>query len=450
MPILQNFILSNFQPAKANLIDCEVNIITLGCSKNMVDSEQMAFQLEQNGFKVTHEADKPLPVTLINTCGFINDAKSQSIETILNCIEEKSAGKIKVLIVFGCLSQRYKDDLRTEFPEVDAIFGVDALSEILQFLHASLHAELLTVRKTSTPPHYAYLKVSEGCNQRCSFCAIPLIRGKQVSKPIEMLRDEAVVLAERGVKELILIAQDLTHYGYDLYKKRNLYALLEELLKVKGIEWIRLHYAYPNSFRMEILDLMLAYPQLCRYLDIPIQHIDNEILQAMNRRITGEEICRLLDAVRNKVSDIAIRTSLIVGFPNETKKKFRQLRDFLQQAELDRVGVFTYSHEENTPAYKLKETVSQAEKERRKEELMLLQQDISLNKNTSKIGQTVKVLIDEKNAEGNFIGRTQYDSPEVDNTVIITHKGKKNIQIGDFYQVAVTGADWFDLVGEIV
>jgi ribosomal protein S12 methylthiotransferase len=427
-----------------------VNIITLGCSKNTVDSEQLAFQLEQNGFKVVHESDKPLPITLINTCGFINDAKTQSIETILHCIEDKLAGKIKTLLIFGCLSQRYKNELQVEFSEADAIFGVNSLQEILLFLNANLYAESLTQRKTSTPAHYAYLKIAEGCNQGCSYCIIPKIRGKQASKPIEILRDEAIILAERGVKELILIAQDLTHYGYDLYKKRNLYALLEELVRVKGIEWIRLHYAYPNSFRTEILDLMLAYPQICRYLDIPIQHINDEVLSAMNRRITGNEIRHLIETIRNKVPDIAIRTSLIVGFPNETKKRFTQLLDFLQETKLDRVGVFTYSHEEGTSAYKLKETVSQKEKERRKEELMFVQQDISLQKNKQRIGQIIKVLIDEQTPDGNFAGRTQYDSPEVDNAVIVSDNGKKNIQAGEFYQVRITAADCFDLCGEVV
>ena len=449
MPIVQNFILSSSSIAKSNVIDCAVNIITLGCSKNTVDSEQLAFQLEQNSFKVVHESDKPLPITIINTCGFINDAKTQSIETILACIGDKLAGKIKVLLICGCLSQRYKKELRVEFPEADAIFGVNALQEILSFLHANLFAELLTQRKTSTPTHYAYLKISEGCDQRCAYCTIPKIRGKQISKPIEILRDEAIILAENGTKELILIAQDLTHYGYDLYKKRNLCALLKELVKVKGIEWIRLHYAYPNSFQMEILDLMLEYPQLCRYLDIPIQHIDDEILQAMHRRITGDEIRRLIDAVRRKIADVSIRTSLIVGFPGETKKKFTQLCNFLQEIQLDRMGVFAYSHEEDTPAYKLKETVNQKEKERRKEELLFIQQDISLQKNKNKIGQTLNVLIDEKTPDGNFVGRTQYDSPEVDNAVIVSDKNK-NTNIGEFYSVRITSADCFDLVGENV
>jgi ribosomal protein S12 methylthiotransferase len=426
-----------------------VNIITLGCSKNTVDSEQLAFQLEQNGFKVVHESEKPLPITLINTCGFINDAKMQSIESILSCIEEKLAGNIKTLVVFGCLSQRYKEELPVEFPQVDAFFGVNDMDKLLIFLHANLHAESLTRRKTSTPTHYSYLKISEGCNQGCAYCVIPKIRGRQVSKSIETLRDEAIVLAENGTKELILIAQDLTNYGYDLYKKQNIYALLDELLKIKGIEWIRLHYAYPNSFQFGILDLMLEYPQLCRYLDIPIQHINDEILQAMNRSITGDEIRRLIDAIRSKVSNIAIRTSLIVGFPGETKKKFTQLLDFLQKTELDRVGVFAYSHEEGTPAYKLKETVSEKEKQNRVEELLFLQREISLKKNKNKIGQTEKVLIDVETIDGNFIGRTQHDSPEIDNAFLISSKNRKNIQTGEFYQVKVTDADYFDLYGTI-
>jgi len=450
MSIFQNSISKASCAAKASFAGCGVNIITLGCSKNTVDSEQLAFQLEQNGFKVVHECEKPLPITLINTCGFINDAKSQSIETILSCIEDKLAGRIKTLVLFGCLTQRYKKDLQTEFPEADAVFGVDALQEILLFLHANLCTESLTSRKMSTPLHYAYLKISEGCNQRCGYCAIPKIRGRQVSKPIEILRDEAVILAESGVKELILIAQDLTHYGYDLYKKQNLHALLEELLKVNGIEWLRLHYLYPNSFQMGIIDLMKEYPTICKYVDIPIQHIDDELLRAMNRRITGNEICRLIDSIRTKIPTIAIRTSLIVGFPGETKKKFNQLCRFLREIQLDRVGVFAYSHEEDTPAYKLKETVSLKEKERRKEELLFIQQDISLKKNKNKIGQALKVIIDGKNSDHKFIGRTEFDSPEVDNTVILQQADKQQVAVGKFYQAKITSADCFDLHGEII
>lgn len=445
MKIIQNFIMLKTNSNQRSLVDCDVNIITLGCSKNLVDSEQLAYQLEQNSFRVTHESTEPLAITIINTCGFIQDAKTQSIETILECVERKAMGKIKQLIVMGCLSARYANELLKEIPQIDAIFGVNALQDVLSYLHANLYAESVTVRKISTPNHYAYLKVSEGCNQQCTFCAIPKIRGRQVSKPIEMIRDEAIILAEQGVKELILVAQDLTHYGFDIYKKRKLYSLLEELLKVKDIEWIRLHYAYPNSFQTNILVLMQEYPKICHYLDIPIQHIDDEILSSMRRKITGDEIRKLLDMVRYKVPDIAIRTSLIVGYPGETKKKFNLLRDFLQESKLDRVGVFTFSKEENTPAYELKETVSQIEKERRKEELMFVQQDISLEKNKQKIGQTFKVLIDSEEKD-HYVGRTQYDSPEVDNTVIIP-KNKEKLSIGNFYDIIITKADCFDLIG---
>jgi ribosomal protein S12 methylthiotransferase len=432
---------------KYNPIDCNVNIITLGCSKNLVDSEQLAAQLEQNSFKVTYESDTSLPITLVNTCGFITDAKAQSIETILECVEEKMAGKIKLLIVFGCLSQRYIAEIQKEIPELDAVFGVNALSNILIYLNARIYSDTLTNRKVSTPPHYAYLKISEGCSHQCAFCAIPSIRGKQISKPIEMIRNEALVLEEKGVKELLLVAQDLTAYGYDLYKKRQLYALLEALLKIKTTGWIRLHYAYPNSFELPILDLIKTYPQICNYLDIPIQHINDEILVGMNRKITGDEIRRLVDIIRNKIPDIALRTSIIVGFPGETKKRFNQLRDFLQDVQLDRVGVFTYSHEENTPAYKLKETVTQKEKEDRKEELMLLQQDISLQKNKRKIKKTFTVLIDQEE-EPHYIGRTEFDSPEVDNTVIIP-KTEHRLSVGTFYDITISDADYFDLIGSV-
>ena len=446
-PIFENFIMMRTDSNKMNVVDYDINIITLGCSKNTVDSEQLATQLEQNSFRVSHESPKPLPVTLINTCGFIQDAKAQSIETILDCVEQKAKGEIKTLIVFGCLSARYAEDLKQEIPELDAVFGVNSLREILTFLNAKLYAEALTIRKIATPSHYAYLKISEGCSQQCAFCAIPKIRGKQISKPIEIIRDEAVILAEQGVKELILVAQDLTHYGYDLYKKRKIYALLEELLKVKNIEWIRLHYMYPNSFQTDILDLMREYPTICKYLDIPIQHINDEVLAAMKRKITGDEIRRLLDVIRHKVPDIAIRTSIIVGFPNETKKQFQQLRNFLEESKLDRVGVFTYSHEEGTPAYKMKETVSEKEKEKRKEELMFLQQDISLEKNKQKIGRKLKVLIDTEEPQ-QFIGRTEFDSPEIDNTVIIPQNGQK-LSVGNFYDITVTAADSFDLIGDV-
>ena len=446
-PIFENFIMVKTDSNKMNVVDYDINIITLGCSKNMVDSEQLAMQLEQNSFHVSHESPEPLPVTLINTCGFIQDAKAESIETILDCVEQKAKGEIKILIIFGCLSARYAEDLKKEIPELDAVFGVNSLREILTFLNAKLYAEALTIRKISTPSHYAYLKISEGCNRQCSFCIIPKIRGKQVSKPVEIIRDEAIILAEQGVKELILVAQDLTDYGYDLYKKRKIYALLEELLKIKNIEWIRLHYMYPNSFQTDILDLMREFPTICKYLDIPIQHINDEILSAMKRKITGDEIRKLLDTIRDKVPDIVIRTSIIVGFPNENRKKFHQLMKFLEESQLDRVGVFTYSHEEDTPAYKLKETVYEKEKEKRKEELMFLQQEISLKKNRRKVWKKLKVLIDREEPN-QFIGRTEFDSPEIDNTVIIP-KNNQKLSVGNFYDITITSADCFDLIGEV-
>ena len=448
-PIFENFVMVRSGTNKMNVIDYDVNIITLGCAKNRVDSEQLAMQMEQNSFRVSHESPKPLPITLINTCGFIQDAKAQSIETILDCVEQKAKGEIKMLIVFGCLSERYADDLKKEIPELDAVFGVNSLREILMFLNAKIYAEALTIRKISTPSHYAYLKISEGCSHQCSFCIIPKIRGRQVSKPIEIIRDEAVILAEQGVKELILVAQDLTDYGYDLYKKRKIVALLDELVKIKNLDWIRLHYVYPNSFQTDILNLMNEHPAICRYLDIPIQHINDDILSAMKRRITGDEIRKLLDIVRNKVPDIAIRTSMIVGFPGETKKRFLQLRNFLEEIQLDRVGIFAYSHEEGTSAYKLQETVSEKEKEKRKEELMFLQQDISLHKNKQKIGKKLKVLIDTEEPT-QYIGRTEFDSPEIDNSVIIPKEKDSFLSVGNFHDITITAADYFDLIGAVV
>jgi ribosomal protein S12 methylthiotransferase len=430
---------------RVRLTNYGINIITMGCSKNRVDSEQLAAQLEQNSFRTFHESPKIQPITLINTCGFINDAKAQSIEIILECLEQKIKGKIKILIVFGCLSERYADELRREIPGLDAVFGVNSFAAILSFLHATLHTEIFKNRKISSPSHYAYLKISEGCSHQCAFCAIPKIRGKQVSKPIELLRDEAVLLSEQGVKELILVAQDLTHYGYDLYKERKLYALLEELLKVKNIEWIRLHYLYPNSFPMEILDLIKENPRICNYLDIPIQHINDEVLFAMNRKITGDEIRKLLDDIQNKIPDVAIRTSLMVGFPGETKKGFRELADFLTERKLDRVGVFTYSHEEGTFAYNMLDRISQKEKEERKEELMRLQEKISSQKNFQKMGKTLKVIVDGKE-DDYFIGRTEFDSPEVDSRVLISDE-YGDMSVGNFYNVKINDSGSYDLYG---
>lgn len=450
MPVIQNFIIQfpdNQLRQQNSFIDCKVNIITLGCSKNTVDSEQLAAQLVANDYKVGFESKQHLPITIINTCGFIHDAKEQSIEVILSCIDAKQQGKIKVLIVFGCLSQRYATELTQEMPEVDAFFGVHHLADILSYLKVRMNPELFTQRLISTPKHYAYLKVSEGCNHHCSFCAIPTIRGKYISKPIEQIVKEAGFLLENGAKELILIAQDLAYYGMDIYKKRQIPLLVRELSKLKSVEWIRLHYTYPNNFPMELLDVMKDNDKVCKYLDIPIQHVDNDILSSMHRKITGEEIRKLIDDIRNKIPDIALRTSLIVGYPGETKKKYQQLAAFVQAIEFDRMGVFTYSHEEDTKAYELKDNVSKAEKERRKEDLMFIQQEISLRKNQQKAGKTFRVLIDNEN-RSYYIGRTEFDSPEVDNTVLISKK-KSSCQIGNFYPVHITKSDYFDLYGEV-
>lgn len=425
-----------------------VNIITLGCDKNTVDSEQLARQLEAGGFRVMLDAPRHQDVTLINTCGFINDSKLQSIETILECVEEKQKGNIRLLIVFGCLSQRYPEELKAEIPEVDAWFGVNSLPQIMEFLQQDVQSGLLNERLLSTPSHYAYLKISDGCNHGCAFCAIPQIRGKHLSKPMEQIWEEARILAERGVKELILVAQDLTSYGIDLYQQRQLARLLEGLARIPQLQWIRLHYAYPNHFPMEVLDVINDYPNICRYLDIPIQHIDDTLLQSMKRNITGDEIRKLLYTLRERVPELALRTSLIVGYPGENRKRFQSLLSFVEEIRFDRLGVFTYSHEENTPAYQLKDSISQREKERRKDEIMWAQQQISLEKNREKIGKDFRVLIDSKNAS-HYIGRTQYDSPGVDNTVLLSRK-TNHCEIGEFYNVRITRADDFDIKGHII
>lgn len=445
MPVV-NFLMS--QSASQGATPCEVNIITMGCSKNLVDSEQLAAQLEANHYLVLHESRQPMPITIINTCGFIADAKEQSVNMIFDCIAQKNAGKIKTLIVFGCLSGRYMSELRESIPEVDAFFGTDALQGILAFLGATYYADKLVYRKTSTPEHYAYLKISEGCSHQCAFCAIPKIRGPQISKPISVVKREAEILAQRGVKELLLVAQDLSFYGKDINNKYMLAQLVEELAQIPGIEWIRMHYTYPNSFQYELLDLMLQYPNVCRYIDMPMQHINNTMLQAMHRHISGEDIIRMLETIKNKVPDVALRTSLIVGFPGETKAMYKELENFVARGYFDRLGVFTYSHEENTPSYVLKDNVTQAEKQRRQEGIMAIQHDISLTKNQSMVGQTFKVVIDSKQGKY-YEGRTQYDSPEVDNTVLLPTRNH-HLQQGGFYDVKITRADAFDLTGEVM
>ncbi|HQW46394.1 MAG TPA: 30S ribosomal protein S12 methylthiotransferase RimO [Chitinophagaceae bacterium] len=425
-----------------------VNITTLGCSKNMVDSEVLSGQLLANGIEVKHESVKPdYNISIINTCGFIDKAKEESINTILEHVALKEEGLLEKVYVTGCLSERYKGDLETEIPGVDAWFGTMELPNILKAFEADYKAELVGERLLSTPTHYAYLKISEGCNRTCSFCAIPLMRGKHVSKTIEDLVTEATSLAQKGVKEIMLIAQELTYYGLDIYKERKLADLLNALCEIEGIEWIRLHYAYPHKFPMDIIEVIKAQPKICNYLDMPLQHISDNMLKAMKRQITRKEIVSLINDIRKVLPSICIRTTLIAGFPGETQEDVDDLKSFLEEMQFDRVGVFTYSHEDGTSAYALEDTLSQEEKEARAEEIMAVQQDISLAKNESKIGKTFKVIIDKKES-GRFIGRTEYDSVEVDNEVIINTT--KRLKPGDFVNVTITKAYDYDLEGVLI
>lgn len=427
----------------------KVNVITLGCSKNLVDSENLITQLQANDYEVVHDSnDEDANVIIINTCGFIDLAKQESIDTILQYAAAKTSGDIDKLYVTGCLSQRYKDDLEQEIPEVDAYFGTLELPGLLSRLNADYRHDLLGERFITTPMHYAFLKIAEGCNRTCSFCAIPLMRGGHVSRPVEELVQEARNLARRGVKELMLIAQELTYYGLDLYKKRDLPRLLHALADVEGIEWIRLHYAYPSKFPTEILDVMAERPQICNYLDMPLQHADNAVLHRMRRQITREETLELIQTARLKVPDLALRTTMLVGFPGETDAEFQQLCDFVREVRFERLGVFQYSHEEQTGAYELPDDVPAELKAERAAELMAIQEQISWEKNQEKIGQTYKVLFDRK--EGNyFVGRTEYDSPEVDNEVLV-EAGNNYVRVGDFAQVEITDAEEFDLYGKVI
>lgn len=423
--------------------DTKINIITLGCSKNTCDSEALAGQLAGQGVGVGHEGDGGIVV--INTCGFIGDAKEQSINVILEQAERKSRGEIERLYVTGCLVERYKQELSGEIPEVDGFYKLAELDALLTSLGADYRKELVGERMLSTPPHYAYLKISEGCDRACSYCAIPLIRGKHVSVPIEELVKEAGKLAEKGVKELILIAQDLTYYGIDLYGKRRLADLIREIAKIDGIQWIRLHYAYPNGFPEDVLDVMASEPKVCKYLDIPLQHISDRILRSMKRGSTKKEVNALLDRIREKVPGVAIRTTLIVGYPGETQEEFVELKEWVATQRFDRLGCFAYSEEEGTSAAQLEDDVPQQEKERRLEELMELQKQISFELNEQKVGKTLKVLVDSEN-ENVYMGRTEYDSPEVDNDVFID-KEKWRVPVGDFVKVEVTSAGLYDLFG---
>ncbi len=426
----------------------KVNVITLGCSKNLVDSEVLMGQLKGNGISVIHESKKDdFNIVIVNTCGFIDKAKEESVNTILQFAEAKSKGYIEKLYVTGCLSQRYKDNLEQEIPEVDAYFGTLEMPLLLNKFNADYKHELIGERVLTTSSHYAYLKISEGCNRKCSFCAIPLMRGLHVSRTIEEIVKEAKILAAQGVKELMLIAQELTYYGLDIYKKRRLPELLDALCEVDGIEWIRLHYAYPAQFPLEILDAISRQPKVCHYLDMPLQHASNIVLKAMKRNITQEETRELIGIIRNKIPDIAIRTTMLVGFPGEGEKEFEELLEFVREMKFDRLGAFTYSHEENTSGYKLKDELSEQSKQDRANLLMEVQGEISYEHNQNRIGKTYKVIIDSKEGDY-FYGRTEYDSPEVDNQVLIPAKDNY-CRIGDFVEVEITDAAEFDLYAKL-
>lgn len=426
----------------------KVNIITLGCSKNLVDSEVLSGQLLANDYDVVHEsAKKDCNIVIVNTCGFIDKAKEESVNTILGQVELKRRGRIDKVYVTGCLSERYKQNLEQEIPEVDAYFGTLELPQILNKFGINYQAELMGERLLSTPTHYAYLKIAEGCNRTCSFCAIPLMRGLHVSKPIEQLVAEAKRLVQRGVREIMLIAQELTYYGLDLYKKRELPRLLHALADIEGLEWIRMHYAYPSKFPLEILDVIRERPNICNYLDMPLQHASDRMLKAMRRQITRSEMNDLIYTIRDKVPGISLRTTLIAGFPGETPDDIEALKSFLQLHRFDRMGIFAYSHEEGTSAFALTDDVPPEEKERRAQEVMEVQQQISYEINQEKVGRILKVLVDKRES-GRYLGRTEYDSVEVDNEVIVTTARK--LMPGDFVHVKITKAYDYDLEGEVV
>ena len=427
----------------------KINVITLGCSKNSYDSEVLMGQLKANNKEVVHEdSNDDGNIVVINTCGFIGKAKEESINTILHYAQKKESGEIDKVFVTGCLSERYKPDLEKEIPDIDAYFGTHDLPNLLKALEADYKHELLGERVTTTPKHYAYLKIAEGCDRPCSFCAIPLMRGKHRSTPIKDLLIEATKLAEQGIKELILIAQDLTYYGLDIYKKRALADLLKELVKVEGIEWIRLHYAFPTGFPLEVLEVMKNEAKICNYLDIPLQHINTRLLTSMRRGTTREKTMKLLRQFRGAVPNMAIRTTLIVGYPGETEEIFKELKDWVKAMRFDRLGVFAYSHEENTHAYTLEDDVPEEVKEQRVAEIMEIQSQISFELNQEKVGNTYKCIFDRK--EGNyFFGRTEFDSPDVDNDVIVDAT-KHYLQIGKFVDIKIISAGDFDLNGEPV
>lgn len=427
----------------------KVNVVTLGCSKNLVDSEVLMGQLRANSMDVAHESDKDdSNIIIVNTCGFIDNAKQESIDTILRYADAKEAGQIDKLYVTGCLSQRYKDSLEEEIPQVDAFFGTLEMPALLKKLEADYKHELIGERLITTPSHFAYFKIAEGCNRPCSFCAIPLMRGKHVDRPIEDLVKEAKRLASMGTKELVLIAQDLTYYGLQHYGERKLADLLRNLSDVDGIEWIRMQYAYPSQFPMEVFDVMNERENICKYLDMPLQHISDNMLKTMRRGISKRRTIELVDTIRQRVPDIALRTTLIAGHPGETDKDFQELYDWVEETRFDRLGIFTYSHEESTHSFTLEDNVPDEVKQERADAIMELQQGISVELNEEKVGNTYKVLFDRKES-GYFVGRTQYDSPEVDNEVLVP-ADSSYVRLGDFANVKITDSSDFDLYGEVV
>jgi ribosomal protein S12 methylthiotransferase len=428
----------------------KVNVVTLGCSKNLVDSEVLMGQLRANKIDVEHESlTDDHQIVIINTCGFVDNAKQESIDTILRYVDAKKEGAVEKVYVTGCLSERYKKDLQIEIPEVDAWFGTRELPKILKTLKADYKHELVGERILATPTHYAYFKISEGCDRPCSFCAIPLMRGKHISVPIEELVQRAKTLASKGTRELLLIAQDLTYYGLDIYKKRELANLLSKLSDSEGIDWLRLHYAFPSGFPMEVLDVMNSKPNVCRYLDMPLQHISDNMLTSMRRGITKQKTIDIVNKIRDKVPGIAIRTTLIAGYPGETEKDHEEMLRWVEETKFDRLGIFTYSHEENTHAYSLVDDVPEKIKKKRADAVMAIQQEISYNLNQQKLGKEFKILIDRKEG-GFYIGRTEFDSPDVDNEVLIKADEETYLRIGDFAKVQITEATDFDLYGKLV
>ena len=422
-------------------------MVTLGCSKNIFDSEVLMGQLKANHIEVEHESSSnDSGIVIINTCGFIDNAKQESIDTILRYVDAKASGLVHKVFVTGCLSERYRADLEKEIPQVDAFFGTRELPRLLKTLKADYKHELVGERIITTPSHYAYFKIAEGCDRPCSFCAIPLMRGKHVSTPIEQLVINAQNLAKQGTKELILIAQDLTYYGLDLYKKRNLSELLSRLSDVEGIEWIRLHYAFPAGFPMDVIDTMKHRKNICNYLDMPLQHITDNMLKSMRRGTTKQKTIDIVNAIRDKIPEIALRTTLIAGYPGETQKDFEELLQWVEDTRFERLGIFTYSHEENTHAFALNDNVPQEIKQKRAEAVMEVQQNISFELNNAKVGKTYKVIIDRKEGEY-FIGRTEFDSPEVDNEVLINASGGNYLRIGDFVNIKIISAEDYDLFG---